>query len=536
MENENLHVECFPITILPHLSRLFTDYAQSHTPLPFYRQSPYSREWMVQAPQMAPEARSAIADLLRRQNLAFGAGEKTLANIERLRNGAGAVVTGQQVTLLGGPLYTLLKAVTAVRKAQDATDAGFSHVPIFWLATEDHDLAEADHIAFPLRRELRTYRLELENGGNPVGGLKLGPGIQSLLDQVAEILGGSEFFRILERCYKPDATFAQAFGSLLAQIFSAQGLIVIDASDQQFHALGAPVFQQAITDAEPIRNALLARDKELIEAGYHTQVLVAPHSSLLFLLDEETKKRQPLRRKNGEWSAGKKTYTSADLLEILKAEPERLSPNALLRPVFQDFILPTSLYIAGPAEIAYFAQSQVIYERVLGRTTAVLPRLSVTFVEPQIAEIMAKYEIALSDLFVLRPEDLAQRIGARSMPLEGKKKLAAAGNALDAELKSLTDWMHSLDPGLGRSAAVAASKMRYQMNRLRRMAANFQLQKESGLRREVEAVYLALFPERHLQERAIGAGYFLSRYGNSLMETLLQQAAQECPGHKVIYL
>ncbi len=526
-----MHVDCFPITVLPHLSRLFTDYAQGHTPLRFYRQSPYSREWETQPSLMTAERRSAIADLLSAQNRAFGAGDRTFANIERLRNGANAVVTGQQVTLFGGPLYTLLKAATAIRKAEDS-----GCVPIFWMAAEDHDLAEADHVALPTRHELRTFRLELENYGASVGALKLGKGIRPVLDDAAEILGGSEVFEILEGCYTPDATFAQAFGCLLSRIFTEHGLILIDASAREFHRLGAFVFKKAITDADELRAALLDRDKELAEAGYHSQVLVSQQSSLLFLIDEETKARQPLRRKNGEWVAGKKIYSANDLLEILQAQPELLSPNALLRPVFQDFILPTSLYIGGPAEIAYFAQSQVVYERVLGRITPILPRLSATLVEPAIAEVMAKHGVAVNDVLSTHPDELAQRIGARSMPVEGKQKLAAAGNALDAELKSLTEWMHALDPGLGRPADVAASKMRYQMNRLRRLAANFQLQKEQSLRRHVDAMYLALYPERHLQERVVGAIYFLSRYGNGLVDTLVEHAAQECPGHKAIYL
>jgi uncharacterized protein YllA (UPF0747 family) len=229
----------------------------------------------------------------------------------------------------------------------------------------------------------------------------------------------------------------------------------------------------------------------------------------------------------GEWQAGKKTYSEAALLDILEHEPERLSPNALLRPVFQDAILPTSAYVGGPAEIAYFAQSQVLYERILGRTTPVLPRLSATLIEPAIAEVLAQHELSLTDVITLRPEELALRLGARAMPIENKLKLAAAGNALDAELSELTAYLRSLDEGLGRSAEIAASKMRYQMNRLRRLGANYQLQREASLRRHADA---------HLQERLIGAAWFLARYGEGLASLLVEHAAQECPGHKGIFV
>jgi len=155
--------------------------------------------------------------------------------------------------------------------------------------------------------------------------------------------------------------------------------------------------------------------------------LVGPQSSLLFLIDAETGARLPLRRKGEDWTAGKKAYSTSELLEILQAEPERFSPNALLRAVFQDFILPTSAYIGGPAEIAYFAQSQVVYEKILGRTTPVLPRLSATLIEPAIAEVIAQHEVSMTDLLSLTPEELAQRFGARSMPIEGKKPKETAG-------------------------------------------------------------------------------------------------------------
>jgi bacillithiol synthase len=534
-----LHTECFPITVLPHLSRLFTDYAESRTPLPYYPLSPYSQEWASQPSSIDPAVRAAVADLLLEQNRAFGAGEKTFGNIERLRNGAGAVVTGQQVTLFGGPLFTLFKTATVIRKAQDATAAGYPHVPIFWLATEDHDLEEADHVALPSRRDMRTLKVTPEGDAQhaPVGGLKLGPGVRAVLDQAMELLEPGTSLDALEEYYKPDATFAQAFGRLISRIFAAHGLIVIDAAGRGFHALGAPVLRQAIVQADDLHEALIQRDKELSKAGYHSQVLVGPQSSLLFLTDSGTQARLPLRRKGDqEWTAGKRAYSTSELLAILEVEPERFSPNALLRAVFQDFILPTSAYVGGPAEIAYFAQSQVVYEKVLGRVTPVLPRLSATLIEPAIADVLAQHEISLTDLFSSRPEELAHRLGARSLPIEGKKKLASAGNALDEELKTLTEWMHTLDAGLGRSADVAASKMRYQMNRLRRLAANFQLQKETSLRRHVDALYLSLCPDNHPQERVVGAAFFLSRYGDGLIDLLVENAAQECPGHKALYL
>jgi bacillithiol synthase len=518
---------------LPRLSRLFVDYAASHEALvPFYGTVPYGPVWANA--NAGGKSHAEIADLLEAQNRAFGAGEATLKNIEKLRAGAKAIVTGQQVILFGGPLFTLLKAATAIRKAKDA-----GAVPIFWLATEDHDLAEADHVTLQSRHALHKLRLEHspEDAGKPVGAVRLGEGIRPLMEQAAELLGPSAVVDALQEVYTPDATYAQAFGRLLAKIFADDGLIVIDAAGREFHRLGARVLRAAIERAAELENLLLERTRLLEERGYAAQVLVTEQSSLLFLIDDETGARLALKRKDDEtWVAGKKLYSTEELLEILESAPERLSPNALLRPVFQDAILPTATYVGGPAEIAYFAQSQVLYEAVLGSTTPVLPRLSATLVEPALGKILAQHEIAVPELIATHPDEMAQRLGARAMPDEGKRKLAAAGNALDEELKSVTEWMTRLDAGLGKAAEVAASKMQYQMDRLRRLAANHQLQTETSLRKQVDALYRNLFPEQHPQERVIGATAFLAKNGEGLIPELVELAAQDCPGHRVVFL
>ncbi len=520
--------------MLPRLSRLFLDYAASHEPIaPFYASTPWSRTSSDGAPTQSSAHRADVADQLREQNVAWGAGPKALANIDRLRDGAGAVVTGQQVALFGGPVFTLLKAATVVQRAQAA-----SLVPIFWLAAEDHDLAEADHVTLPSRHALHKLQLhsEFAHAGQPVGGITLGPRVANLLDRAAELIGGTPEFDLLTASYQPDATLASAFARLIAAVFADYGLVVIDASTHAFHALGAPVLRHAIEHAAELETALHERDRLLTERGYHSQVLVTPGSSLLFLLNETTGARESLRHKGDTWIAGKATYSTSDLLAILDAAPERLSPNALLRPVFQDHLLPTAAYVGGPAEIAYFAQSQVLYQAILGRDPAVLPRLSATLIEPSIAKVLAQHELTLEDIFKNPPDELAHRLGARAIPIEGKRQLAATGNALDSELEALVAWTQTLDAGLGRSAEVAASKMRYQMNRLRRLTANYQLQHEGSIRRHVDTLFFNLFPDRHPQERTIGGIAYLSRYGSSLVDTLVEQATQECPGHKAIYL
>src|SRR3984957_9867079 len=541
-EGSAVKTECYPISILPGLSRLFLDFAERRDPLtPFFPASAYSTGWMTTPPVLAPAHRATLCDLLEQQNRGFGATDPVFENIARLRNGAGTVVTGQQVTLFAGPLFTILKAATVIRKAKDASICGQPHVPIFWLATEDHDLAEADHVILPSRHELQTLRLAAGHpAGGAVGRVVLGKEVEALLDEAGAILAPGPVLDSLAACYREGRSLGEAFAQFISQTFAAQGLVVVDASSRGFHALGSDVLREAIVRADELRVALNDRDQQLSAAGYHSQVLVPALSSLLFLFDQSSGARVPLRRTaEGGWQAARQPFSTADLLAILETEPERLSPNALLRPVFQDAILPTSAYVGGPAEVAYFAQSQVLFERILGRTTPILPRLSATLVEPAIAGLLARHEVSLPDVIqsgLRDPLALAQRFGARAISVMGKRKLAAAGSALDTELLSLATYMHSLDPGLGRAADVSSSKMRYQMNRMRRLAANYELRREQSLGRDAGLMALNLFPDRHPQERLLAAAWFLSRYGEGLQELLVEQAGQQCPGHKALWL
>ena len=530
--------DCQPIDVAPGLSRLFVDFCGGDPAARRFFSSPSSTDDWQKRPAVS-EHWAEMAAVIVAQNPTAPA-----SVLEALRNGAGTVVTGQQVGLFGGPLFTPFKAATALARSREASGAGRPHVAIFWLATEDHDFEEINNVTFPARKELRkiVYSAGL-SVPRPVGDIVLDDSITPLIDQAWELLGYSDAMETLAAAYKPGHTFAQAFGEFYSKLFAAQGLLVLNAGSREIHRLGAPVLRAAIQQADELHHSLIERNRALEAAGYHAQVAVAPRSSLLFLIDERTGARVALRRiapgakdPHGLWQAGRQTWSTEDLLGILAEAPERISPSALLRPVFQDFLLSSSMIVGGPAEVAYFAQSAVLYDKILGRTTPAEPRLSATLIEPAIGELLRKHEITLGRVFANTPDSLAQLLAARAMPVEGKGKLAEAGNALDGELAQLLDWMHSLNADLGRSGETAARKMRYQMNRLRRLAANFQVQRDASLARHAQAITQAIFPQGIPQERVHGAAYYFARYGFELAETLTEQALDPCPGHKAIWL
>jgi bacillithiol biosynthesis cysteine-adding enzyme BshC len=540
-ESVLLTTEFYPFAAVPGLRRLFLDYcAGASAARPFYASLPPDQSWQARPP--VPEHWPRLIQLLAEQN-ATPAPAATAA-LDVLRQGAGVVVTGQQVGLLGGPLYTPFKAATAVARARQATAAGHPHAAIFWLATEDHDFAEINHVTFPARKALRTLTYaQAPETARPVGGIVLDKTITPLIEQAAELLGAGNAMEALAAAYRPGRTLAQAFRDFYSQAFAAQGLLTLDAAGREWHCMGAPVLAAAIERADELHQALLDRNRELETAGYHAQVAVAPGASLLFLIDEHTGARLALKRQpasaeqpDGLWQAGRQNFSTGDLLGILASEPERISPSALLRPVFQDFLLSSSALVGGPAEVAYYAQSAVLYERILSRVTPALPRFSATLVEPGIAKLLHQHELTPEQVFGETAATLAHRLAVQAIPEEGKQRLTAAGAAIEAELTPLVGWMQSLDASLGRSAETAASKMRYQMNRLRRLAANFQLHREAQLGRHAETISQSLYPCGVLHERLHGAAYYFARYGFKLAEEITAQAAEYRPGHTVMWL
>ncbi len=538
-----MKADCYPLAAVPHLSRLALEYvaglgSDAATALdPFYSPLRRTDAWMQSAAPISPAVRGDIAAILRKQNQGFGASPAAFANIDRLAEGASAVVTGQQVGLFGGPLLTLMKAATAIHLAQDASRAGHPHVPIFWMATEDHDFAEVNHAIFPATdgRSLQVLTLtDNPSPGAPVGNLPLGAAIEPLLAEL-QPLAGSRVTELVRTAYTPQATLGSAFAHLLAKIFSEHGLIVLDASSREVHALARPSLRAAIEHADVLNAALLERSAALQATGYHAQVVVQKSSSLLFLLDESTGERQALKRlSGGRWSAGGHHYTGSDLLAILDTQPERLSPNALLRPVMQDTLLPTAVYIGGPAEIAYFAQSECVYQHILGRVTPILPRMSATLIEPRVERILQRWKLPLQDTWV-KPETLALRMAAAAMPAPIKRQLSRTGTALDRELQSLLEQMQQQDAALGHAAKVAGSKMLYQMNRLRRLSARHMLERETAIAQKAALLSQRLYPGNSLQERELAGVFFLSGAAN-LPQLLVEHAAAPGYPHQAIFL
>ncbi len=542
-----MKAQCLPFSQIPHTTHLFTDFlAHTSQVQPFYPRSPYLSEWRTEeAARISydPQRRERVAAILERQSKSWDASPKTLANLDRLRHGAAAVVTGQQVGLFGGPMFAIYKALTAVKLAAEATAAGVETVPVFWLATYDHDLAEVNHVALPgaegALQTLTTPSHDLP--GAPVSAVRLGEEILPVLQQAAKLLGDAEVTQFLRDSYRPGATLGTAFAQLYARLFAEWGVIVLDASDGELHRVAQPIYRAAIERAEELDAALLARGEALEAAGYHQQVKVTSSSVLLFTIHQGA--RTAIHRRGNGTTAefviggepGAEKISRAELLDRISASPEQFSPNVLLRPIVQDYLLPTLAYTGGAAEAAYFAQTGAVYQSLLGRVTPIVPRFSATLVELKVQRLLERHGITVPDVFS-GPEGLRRKLAAQGLPEDLQAAFDAANQSLTANLGAIREKLEKLDRTLVDAAQTAASKMQHQLEKLQTQAARAEAQKSELVSRHAEILSHALYPEKGLQERGIGGLYFLARYGPDLLHQLYETIHSDCHDHQLLEL
>jgi bacillithiol biosynthesis cysteine-adding enzyme BshC len=541
--------QCLPFAQIPHTTRLFTDFlAYSPSVQPFYPRSPQFREWMkaeASTLHYDPSRRERVSAILERQNVAWGASPQTLSNIHRLRKGASAVVTGQQVGLFGGPVFSIYKALTAVKLAEEATAAGVDAVPVFWLATYDHDLAEVNHISLPGPEGILRTLTTSSHGvaGAPVGNVHLGEEILPVVEEAAELLGDSEVTHYLRESYRPEETMGTAFARFCARLFGPWGVILLDAHDAELHRVAEPIYRSAIEHAEELESALLKRGHELESAGYFQQVKVTSSSVLLFTIRDGARTAMQKRPEGVDGAtefviggkSGTETLSSKELLERIAATPENFSPNVLLRPVVQDYLLPTLAYTGGAAEAAYFAQVGAVYETLVGRVTPIVPRFSATLVEPKVQRWLRKHGITVADTFH-GADALRQKIASRTLPEGVQSAFDAVQKSVEQSVSHLLKELEDLDPTLVGASQTAASKMNYQLERLRQLATAAELRRSEVIGRHCESLSAALYPNGALQERSMAGAYFVARHGTELLQSIHDLMRTDCHDHQILEL
>jgi bacillithiol biosynthesis cysteine-adding enzyme BshC len=523
---------CVRQTDIPGTSKLFADLIYRFDRVSdLYPHRPNDSEALAAAAQFdfPADRRAALVRAL----TALNQGNPSLEVLAR--PGTVAVVTGQQVGLFSGPAYSVYKALTAIKAARELTARGISAVPVFWLATEDHDFAEVDHV-WVFGPDYQPVKIRVAepsgNGSHPVGGIPLADvPIGELRAALAGLPFVDDAVAMVERAYHPGAvspvTMGSAFAAILKDLFAAYGLLLIDPMDRAVRDLAAPIMKQAVERMPELIDGLMVRSAQLVERGYHAQVLVDKTMSLAFLLEDG--RRVALRRTGSEFNAQQRKYSAQDLA----TRAADLSPNALLRPVVQDYLLPTAAYVGGPAELAYFAQSQVLYRALLGRQPAALPRSFFTLLDERSHKRMVRYRLGHTELFG-GEQALHDSIAARLVPEQLRRRLNDTKAAFSSALDALSGDLHQFDITLEAALGTSRRKIEYQAGKIARKTAAQIMARDEQAVRDARSLNGLVFPEKHLQERLYSIVPFIARFGPGLVDELYSAVRTDCPDHQFL--
>ncbi|HET7747038.1 MAG TPA: bacillithiol biosynthesis cysteine-adding enzyme BshC [Vicinamibacteria bacterium] len=525
-------------------SALFRDYlAGAPSAAGFYE----GGRWDLDAIDRAADAavrlerpRAALAAALVRQQEARGAP----AAADRARAlqdpRSTAVVTGQQAGLFGGALYVLYKALGAIRVAAELERRrGAPVVPVFWVASDDHDFAEVrSATVLDEGGGIRTFRYapSVEPSGVPASRIVLDgtvvPLVEELRVALPERLHRDDAAELVAQCYRPGETLAGAFARLLSSLFPS--LVVLDPSDPELKRLAAPVMERELREGSPTSRLAAAVGERLRASGYHQQVPVRPGFLNLFLFVDE--QRRALATTNGsvEVRGTGRRLKLEEALRSLASDPGSWSPGVLLRPLAQDLLLPTAAYVGGPAEVAYHAEIAPSYGHFGIPRPVVLPRPSVTVVEPAQARAMEAESLTLPDLQA-DPEALLSKWARDAYP-EVESGFAAARGALAREMDRLEETLATLDPTLRAAADAARGRALHQIGSLHEKATRALKKRDQTRADRLRRTRDALLPGGAFQERGLGLVHLVARHGRAVVDDLLESIDPFARGHQVIHL
>ena len=527
----------------PWVKRLAADYAYAFAGLaPFFSGNPADTSaWAaaIARTQAHPRRRQELAQAIRAQQQHRGAPVQALAAGERLADPRSvAVLTGQQAGLFGGPVYTLLKSITALKLAEQVSrEHGVPAVAVFWIEAEDHDWDEVRSCKV-LDEELacRTVALPERPPGNPVpvAMIRLDDQIATVLGELEQVLPATEFrsslLADLRAAYKPGTGMAEAFGRWMERVLGDRGLIVYDASDPQTKPLVSQVFAHELSTPGHTSMAAAKAGADLSARGYHAQVQTQEGSPALFHLGDT---RRPIRQQNGQLLVEETSYAPAALAKEAAERPAGFSPSVLLRPIVQDALFPTLCYVAGPSELAYLGQLRGVYEHFGVPMPLMYPRATATLVDSAASRFLSKYKLPLE---ALQPQDegALNELLKTQIPPEVDETFAAAGRALEEQMRRVIDALQALDPTLEGAAKTTLGRMRHDLENLHGKTIQAAKRRHDTLRRQFLRTRALTFPDGHAQERTIGFIWFLNQYGPALVERLWDALPIEMGQHWVI--
>jgi bacillithiol biosynthesis cysteine-adding enzyme BshC len=527
----------------PWIRRFAADYAFDFRAVaPFFSGDPAdSTAWTraIAATQGHVRGHREIATLLAAQQERRGAPAPARHQAQRLADAKTvAVVTGQQAGLFGGPLFTLLKAITAIKLAERVSiEHQVAAVAIFWIDAEDHDWDEVrSGTAFDAALTTHTVALASRSADEPlpVASVRLDDSVTAVLDQLEQILPPTEFraeiLAKLRDAYTPGVGMAEAFGRWLESVLGDRGLVLFDSSDPAAKPLVRGVFTRELSQpGETARRAALA-GADLVARGYHSQVTTQADTVALFRLGQ---RRQAIRQQDGHFVVGDEHLAMPALQQTAAEHPESFSPNVLLRPIVQDTLFPTICYVAGPNELAYLGQLRGVYEHFDVPMPLIYPRASATLVDSAAVRFLTRYDVALENLQA-QDEAALNELLKTQIPESVDQAFGETSRAIETQMGQLVEVIPAIDPTLEATARSTLGRMQHDLQTLHAKMIQAAKRRDETLRRQFIRTRALAFPDGHAQERTIAFVSFLNQYGPSLVDRLDMELPLDLGRHWII--
>lgn len=530
-------------------SSLFLDYVNDFPKLQdFYNGNFRSdNDWksVIQKVIERPLDRSSIAQILTNQNRNFHCGVRTLANIDSLLNdNTVAVVTGQQVGLFTGPLYTIYKTLTALKLVEKLSKRfpEYNFVPIFWLEGEDHDYEEVNSInLINAGNDVATFEYQL--GGNKpeknlgaVGTLEFNETIDSLFQNIEQALVQTEFkpkvLELFKTAYQKGMTFNRAFVHLMNVLLEDSGLVFLDPHDKEIKKLLAPLFKRELAETPKFCQCVIDQSAG-IEKNYHAQI--KPKSLNLFLFHNEGRFLLEPKPDGYGLKGTRQHLTKEQVQDYVTNSPELFSPNVVLRPLCQDWLLPTVAYVAGPSEVAYFGQLKSLYQEVQIPMPIIYPRASITIVEEKVEKVLNRFSLPLTEFF-RDIEIIKEKVASQISDVNLEELFGGTLATLHETLDAMQPAFQSIDPTLLGALENANKKIISSIEGLKEKTVAAQKRQHEVSLRQIDKTANHVFPLTNFQERELNVLYFLNKYGLEFLRWLYGELSVDTFKHQVINL
>ncbi len=546
---------------LPNFSKLFLDYVSGDEEIskklnPFFNAHFRSNEDFFKVIDSKIQNynanryfdKSLLIEILKRQNMDFGGNDKTASNIELLKNDdTFAVVTGQQVGIYTGNMYTIYKTITTIKLAENLKTRfpQFNFVPVFWLESEDHDLEESNHVHI-INKQNELVRVGFEDPASegeeenpkrsaiPVGGIKFDESIQTINAQLFDGLMETDYkgnvTGKVSSFYSPGNDFKTAFARMLSWMFGEHGLVFVDPADKEIKKLLTPVFEKELMTSPRLCEALIDTSAEL-EKNYDLQVkpkvinLFFLHNGNRLLIEPRDNDRFALKN-------SKRRFDREELMNILFESPELFSPNVVLRPICQDYLLPTVAYVGGPSEISYFAQFKSAYNHYDLTMPVIFPRASVTVLENKITKFVKNYNVSFEEIFDHKA--LITKVVNKLSEVKIDDEVSKVQDELNKAFYELKNMTAKVDQTLLSGVDNLKERMNQNLEQFKGKLINAQAKKSDVATNQIDKVVNNIFPNHSLQERVINVLYFLNKYGENFINKLFNEIETDNFNHEII--